>query len=781
MNDSRIRKRLCISGMIQGVGFRPFIFRRARSCGLTGWVRNDLRGVTLEIEGLPKQLERFTRGIRVSTPPLAVIDEIVETRTPLVHDSAFVILSSETRDHGVSPVAADVAVCDECLQELRDLRNRRFRYPFINCTNCGPRFTIIKSLPYDRASTTMQSFTMCGECRREYEDSADRRFHAQPNACQNCGPRIWFRNASESGEHARLDAMPGQCESALQRFSEAITAGEIVAVKGIGGFHLVCDATNRSAIRALRKRKGRIAKPLAIMVADVDAADAIALFDDSERMTLESVQRPVVLLRKRDGSELAKTLSDLAPHNDFIGIMLPYSPLHHLLCEDRRPLVMTSANFSEDPIVRTNAEATSRLSTIADCYLFHDRDIEVACDDSVVRCVDDTMLPIRRSRGYAPVPVQLPSAGPDVLAVGGEMKSAICITKGEHAYVSQHLGDIGSGESLATLRRNVDHLMELFRVKVAAVACDLHPNYLSVEFACELARSFGTPLIGVQHHHAHACALRAEHRLSNDHPLIACCFDGTGFGIDGTIWGGEFMTATGIGFRRVAHIESFPLPGGDAAIKKPYRTALALLWAHRIAWCDRLPSVIASKASERELLRQQIAKGINCVATSSVGRLFDAVASLIGIRHEVHYEAQAAIELESLALHAVDHVEETKYKFLIEDASPITVRTETVVRQICNDVLEKRDRSEIAGQFHHAVANMIGDVCVALRKQTGVNTIGLTGGVFQNALLLRLTTANLKRFEFDVRTHRLVPPNDGGLAIGQALVAQEQLLAGQRS
>jgi hydrogenase maturation protein HypF len=554
--------------------------------------------------------------------------------------------------------------------------------------------------------------------------------------------------------------------------------GNIVAVKGIGGFHLVCDATNDLTIAKLRERKGRIDKPFAVMVPNVEACREFAIFSDEERDLLESKARPIVLLRKKCGVQKGLLSELVAPHNNFIGVMLPYSPLHHLLLKDSRSLVMTSGNISDEPIVRENGEAMRRLSGLADKFLMHNRDIHVVCDDSVVRCLGKDLLPLRRSRGYAPMPIKLREAGPCVLAAGGELKATFCATKDQYAYMSQHLGDLGNLETLDAIQRGVDHFLRLFRIRPQAVVADLHPNYLSSKWARELAGSLHVPLIQVQHHHAHIASLFAEHALPYDRPIIGCCFDGTGFGTDHAIWGGEFLIADAGRFQRFAHIKYFSLPGGDESIRRPYRAALAQLSAAGLAWDDRLPCVRAASSSELRILRQQLERNINCVATSSMGRLFDAVASLIGVRQQANYEAQAAMEMEAIAAssHRESLTQGSHYPFLTVNDSCMKIDPSPMMAAICKDVISGTEPSLISLRFHHTVAQLIVDTCIAARKSHAINDVGLSGGVFQNVFLLELAHKKLLADGFNVFLHHQVPPNDGGLALGQGLIGQNRLL-----
>ena len=773
------RKRVRIVGITQGVGFRPTVWRLAERFEVTGWVQNDSSGLLLEIQGLPPNVEDFLAELRRNPPLLAQLDSVKTVEVPTHRvETEFLIRSSGEQVGESNPVTQDISFCTDCLDELRNKGDRRYRYPFINCTNCGPRFTIIEDVPYDRTATTMKSFQMCRRCQTEYDDPADRRFHAQPNACPDCGPTIWFCN----NEHRMSMAGPPnfdevQSGDPIVNFSEAIQRGQIVAVKGIGGFHLVCDPSNDSAVMKLRERKGRVDKPFAVMATSVEQIREFAVVDREEQMLLESKARPIVLLKKKFDSNLGEMLRSVAPGNDFVGVMLPYSPLHFLLTEVVSPLVVTSGNISDEPIVRTNDDAGTRLSKLADCFLLHNREINVVCDDSVVRSVGGRLLPIRRSRGYAPMPIRLSEVGPSVLAVGGQVKATFCVTKDNYAYLSQHIGDVGNIETLEALQRNIDHFLKLFRVKVDAIAGDLHPDYMSSRWARQLAAKLGVPFVPVQHHFAHAASLIAEQRTQKTDSIIACSFDGTGYGTDGAIWGGEFLLVSDRKFQRMAHLQYFPLPGGDASIKRPYRVALALLSQFGLDWDERLPCVAASSDSERGILRKQIDGNLNCASTSSMGRLFDAVSSMIGIRQEVSYEAQAAMEMEALASPAIDDVDPDAYSFGLSrmESDLVEVCCQSIVRSVCEDVVGSVDRAAIAARFHYAIANMIGSVCDEIRKSSGLHCVGLTGGVFQNVLLLRLTKNVLQEYGFDVLTHSVVPPNDGGLALGQAVVARNAI------
>jgi hydrogenase maturation protein HypF len=633
----RERRHLRVTGVVQGVGFRPFVYGLARRLNLAGRVGNDSRGVFIELEGPAVALDAFYTDLIGNPPPLAHIVDVAVTGAPARGDTDFVIVESEAQAGAHTLVSPDLAVCDDCLRELFDPADRRFRYPFINCTHCGPRFTIIRDIPYDRPLTTMAGFRLCPACEREYRDPLDRRFHAQPIACPTCGPRLQF--VVRSG-----DAWRGLSGDPVREAQALLGQGAVVAVKGLGGYHLACDAASNPALNVLRERKGRVDKPLAVMARDLAAARAIAEIDAEEQALLESRERPIVLLRAAQGSPLS---SLVAPGNDSIGVMLPYTPLHHLLLADPAPpvLVMTSANFSNEPIIKDDDIALEQLPALADAILLHDRPIHVHCDDSVVRVFEGRESPIRRSRGYAPFPVRLPFDARPTLAVGGELKATFCLARGDEAFMSQHIGDMENLETEQAFERALDHLSGLFRITPEVVVADLHPGYLATQWA---ERRYGSAVIKVQHHHAHIASVMAENGVAPGERVIGFSFDGTGYGVDGAIWGGEVLVADYAGFERAAHLAYVPLPGGDAAVKHPARTALAYLWAAGLPWDPALAPVAALSDVERGVLKRQLETGFQTVPCSSFGRLFDAVAALAGVRQSVSYEAQAAIELESL-------------------------------------------------------------------------------------------------------------------------------------
>ncbi|MBS1793850.1 MAG: carbamoyltransferase HypF [Acidobacteria bacterium] len=745
------RRRIEIGGVVQGVGFRPFVYACANRFAVTGFVGNESKGVFIEIEGAPETLDEFTAFLKENVPPLAHISSIDARAVAPVGDADFRIIESESHAADFTLVSPDISICADCLGELFDPEDRRHLYPFINCTNCGPRFTITKTVPYDRPNTTMADFAMCPACRTEYENPLDRRFHAQPIACWDCGVRAWFESENFIEDDPRR---------AVAAAREALKDGRIAAVKGIGGFHLSCDARNRNAVETLRQRKGRIDKPFALMCRDLETARRFVLVDAAEEKILTSKERPIVLLKKKTDHALS---GSIAPNNEYLGVMLPYSPLHFLLFDDALDvLVMTSANFTDEPIVRDNDEAREKLAVLADAFLFHDREIFVQCDDSVVRINDDAELPVRRSRGFAPFPVELPFAVPQVLAVGGELKATFCVTRENFAFMSQHIGDMENLETLRAFEKASEQMKRLFRVAPERVVGDLHPNYLSSIWAKKNFPNF----TAVQHHHAHIAAVMAENKLP-DEKVLGFAFDGTGFGTDGKIWGGEVLAADYRDFARVAQLRYFPLAGGDVAVKKIYRVALALLAEAGVEWTPELPCVAACPETERRILRKQLENNLNTVATSSFGRLFDAVAAISGVRQQATYEAQAAIEFEAV----LDENVKAAYEFELIEGETVLIDHRPLVRQIVEDVRRGVEKAVVSAKFHNAAAHLIRALSRRFRARLDLDKIALSGGCFQNTALLKRAVKLLKADGFEVFTHRLVPPNDGGLALGQAMIA----------
>ncbi len=743
-----------ITGVVQGVGFRPFVYTLARRLAISGWVRNTSAGVDIHAEGTPEALAGFLNALTAEAPPLARIDRVSEHDAAPENFAAFEIRESAAVANAFQPISPDMAVCADCLRELHDPADRHYRYPFINCTNCGARFTLIKDIPYDRPLTTMAVFPMCEACAAEYHDPADRRFHAQPVACPVCGPQVWLEHGGE-----RIDG-----DAAVRSAAAMLRAGKILAIKGLGGFHLACDATNPDAVAELRRRKGRAAKPFALMMRTLDVIREYCIVSEREARLLTSPAAPIVLLRRRSDAQVNGIAPDVAPGQHTLGVMLPYTPLHVLILEDVPPLVMTSGNRSEEPIVTDNDAARDQLGELADAFLMHNREIYIRTDDSVMRVHDERELPIRRSRGYAPYPVKLPFESPPILAVGGEMKNTFCVTRDDYAFMSHHIGDMGNYETIQSFESGIAHFERLFRIVPERIAYDLHPDYHATRYAVARAQASGIPAVAVQHHHAHIASVMAEHGHSGDRPVIGVCFDGTGYGTDGTIWGGEFLIADYAGFQRPAFLKPVRLPGGDAATRKPARIAYSYLIASGEFPDGELAALAALSAMEQKTLYTQITRGINSPYTSSMGRLFDAVSSLIGVCQTASYEGQAAIELEAV----VDPHETGMYSF---ERDGQQIDSAAVIQAVIADVRASVPAGVIAARFHNSVAAMIHEICARLGAISGLREVALSGGVFQNVTLLGKTIPLLEDAGFTVYTHRLVPPNDGGLALGQAVIA----------
>ena len=753
----RQRARIEVDGIVQGVGFRPFVYRLAQRFELSGWVRNTGRGVQIEVEGDGDRLEAFRLAIGSEAPPLAVVSAVRCEPTASEGGSGFVILESARGLKG-GEVSPDCDVCDDCLAELFDPNDRRHLYPFINCTNCGPRYSIITGIPYDRPATTMAPFAMCDDCLAEYHDPLNRRFHAQPNACPVCGPRLSLFDRGGA-------SLPGD---PLSEALKALAAGMIVAVKGVGGYHLAVDAMSEQAVAELRKRKKRDEKPFALLSANLEATREFVHCSQREGLLLSGVESPIILLRKRSGNRLSRLV---APANGWFGVMLPGNPLQHLLAKGAAgPLVMTSGNLSDEPIAYRDAEAIDRLSGIADLFLAHNREIHTRTDDSVLRLYRGEPLFLRRSRGYVPRPVNIPAGQASVLAVGAELKATVCLTRGDKAFMSQHIGDLQNAATLASLEETVVHLGRLLEIEPAVVAYDLHPDYLSTRYA----QGLGLPAIGVQHHHAHMASCMAENRLEGE--VIGVILDGTGYGVDGNIWGGEFLLGGYLGFERCGHFRYLRMPGGDAAVREPYRMALSALYElyGRELFEKPLPFLSAIAERDRALFLKMLERGINSPYTSSCGRVFDAVAALIGLRSSISYEGQAAIELEALAERAEPSA---PYPYSLKAAACSTVDFGPTFAAICADLEGGRDSAEIARAFHQTMAKAVFELCCGVREKSGTTRVVLSGGVFQNRLLTEDVAALLDAGGFEAYWHRLLPPNDGGLALGQAVIAGRRLEA----
>jgi hydrogenase maturation protein HypF len=744
------RKAIEITGIVQGIGYRPFVYNLALALSIRGWVLNNESGVLIEAEGDDGALERFIEGLTALAPPLARIETLKANPLEPQGYSHFEIRQSKGASEGFTLISPDVATCDACLAELLSPGNFRYRYPFINCTLCGPRFTIIKDIPYDRHKTTMVPFTLCPACRKEYENPVDRRFHAQPNACPACGPSL--RLLDRKGE-----TLPGD---ALDKTLDLLLQGSIVAVKGIGGFHLVCNAENHGSVSLLRSRKFREDKPFAVMCRDLEEVRAHCHVREEEERLLCSPERPIVLLDRKKDSSIAPSV---APFQKTLGVMLPYSPLHHLLLHGPlKSLVMTSGNVSDEPIAYKNEEAYRRLSEIADFFLLHNRDIHMRCDDSVIRVFQDRPYVLRRSRGYVPFPIKLSFDLEMILACGAELKNTFALSRGPYVFVSHHIGDLENMETLLSFEQGIEHFKNLFSIEPKAVAYDLHPDYLSTKHALSLA---GIIKVGVQHHHAHVVSAMAENGLDGE--VIGVALDGTGFGSDGTIWGGEFLRADLRDFKREAHLQQVPMPGGSMAIKEPWRMAFAYLLE---AFGDKAMELDWTKRRDPQkcgVLKKMMGKKVNSPLTSSMGRLFDGVSSLLSVRDTVNYEGQAAIELEM----AADPGVKEEYPFEIrETQGPMIIDPTGIVREIVGDLIRGDTPSRISGKFHRTVARLVVETCRRIRLDSGLDRVVLSGGVFQNILLLALVFDGLKEADFRVYTHHLVPTNDGGISLGQAVI-----------
>jgi hydrogenase maturation protein HypF len=738
--SDRVRRNVRVEGVVQGVGFRPFVYGLANRTGVAGRVGNDVHGVFVEIEGTPAQVDAFLTGLVAQAPPLAAVERVTTSAARPTGFADFTIVASDAAGERHTLVSADSATCDDCLRELFDPDDRRYRYPFINCTNCGPRFTIVRDVPYDRPLTTMAGFTMCPPCAAEYHDPADRRFHAQPTCCPDCGPKLTL----------------GDSEHPMEAAADLLRSGKVLAVKGIGGYHLAVLASDEAAAAALRHRKHREDKPFAIMVSTKDEAETLCLLDDTAIALLTSRRRPVVLLERRQDAPVAPSV---APNNRRLGLMLPYSPLHHLLLEEvGAPIVLTSGNISDEPIAYADDDATARLKDIADAFLTHDRAIHIRTDDSVVRPFLGKETVLRRSRGYVPEPVTLHRPVPrPVLACGAELKNTFCLAKDRHAFVSHHIGDLENYETLRSYTEGIEHFRRLFGIEPALVAHDLHPEYLSTKHAKEMT---GVELVGVQHHHAHIASCLADNGETG--PVIGVAFDGLGYGTDGTIWGGEFLLADLRGFDRLGHLAPVAMPGGTAAIRQPWRMAAAYLDA---AYDGTPPDLDVMRRNESQWTQVLAVarRGVNSPLTSSAGRLFDAVSALLGLRDRINYEGQAAVELEQFA----DPGERGAYRADVTD----TIAGVDLVRAVVDDLREGVPTPVIAARFHNGVVDAITRMCLRLRDDTGVTDVALSGGVFQNLLLLRGCVDRLTENSFRVLTHGRVPTNDGGVSLGQAVVA----------
>jgi len=750
------REKIHINGIVQGVGFRPFVYRLAHECGLGGYVNNSSDGVLIEVEGQPDALREFQFRLRHEAPPLARIVELTAEEIAPRGETSFRIETSRSDTQPLTLISPDTSICADCLHELFDPNDRRYRYPFINCTNCGPRYTIVYSIPYDRPNTSMRVFPMCATCEQEYHDPGNRRFHAQPNACPACGPGVFLRDRN------------GQKVETADPLIAAVSflrQGKILAVRGLGGFHLAVDAHNEEAVVELRRRKGRAEKPFAMMAPDVASIEKSCLVTPAERDLLQQRTRPIVLLRARPDHKLAPSV---APRNRYLGFMLPYTPLHYLLLRDNfDALVMTSGNYSEEPIAIGNDEALERLAPLADYFLLHDREILQRCDDGIVRLAAGEPRMIRRSRGYVPAPVflKLPTRK-CILAGGGELKNTIALSRENTVFLSQHIGDLDNPAALAFFENSIEHLQRILEIRPELIAYDLHPEYLSTKWAL---RQEHLPRVGVQHHHAHLVAVMADNSVTEK--TIGIILDGTGYGTDATIWGGEVLVGDADDFERFAWLQPTALPGGEAAIRQPWRTALSYLYSafgRRVHDLD-LPFLHALEPQQIAVILQMIDKSINAPLTSSCGRLFDAVSALLGIRQEINYEAQAAIELEMI----VDEECEEIYAEAIP-AERVTEEIAVVplIQCLIRDLEAGTSSARISARFHRTVVELFVRAALSARQEFAINRAGLSGGVFQNVYFLEYMVRRLREEGFEVLTHHQVPANDGGLALGQVVIAQ---------
>lgn len=751
-----VRRQIEVSGIVQGVGFRPFIFRLATTRHLNGTICNTSAGVTIEVQGPAEAVEDFVEHLPSEAPPLARITGFSVHELPCNGDREFRIVHSARGEQVRTLISPDVALCADCLRELFDPRDRRYLYPFINCTNCGPRFTIVKDIPYDRPFTSMSVFPMCPACQAEHDDPLDRRFHAQPNACWKCGPQVELRD--NCGRRIIT-------KNPIIAAADALHSGKVIAIKGLGGFHLSANAMNAAAVERLRERKRRVEKPFAVMVPDIESARELCEIDSLEQAALESIQRPIVLLTKKSGGAIADAV---APFNRYLGVFLPYTPLHYLLLRQGgcKALVMTSGNLSEEPIAIKNEEALARLSGLADFLLVHNREILLRCDDSVVRVNRGKVQQLRRSRGFVPVPIFLKDEHASALAVGGELKNTVCLTKGRHAFLSQHVGDLENAESYKFFAEAVEHLERILEIRPDIIAYDLHPDYFSTRWALQQK---GAQLIGVQHHHAHIASCMAENHLEGD--VIGFALDGTGYGTDGRIWGGEVLIANFKSFDRAAHFDYVPLPGGAAAIREPWRMAASYLMHYfgREFLKFPIPFVEQLNSQKTALLLQMVERKFNSPLTSSCGRLFDAVAALIGIRQRVNYEAQAAIEMEMAIAPDADH---SFYSLdLLPDGDNWILGSHTLFEEVIRDLRNGIPAGVISRRFHEGLIEGFSRIAATIREQRGLSRVCLSGGTFHNAYLASGLEARLQSEGFEVFSQHEVPAGDGGLSLGQAMVA----------
>lgn len=747
-----IRKYVVVKGIVQGVGFRPFVYKIATENKLNGWVNNTSEGVYIDVEGDEKNIEIFLDKLENHAPPLSQINEVIIENKVLICYKDFTIKISENNNYSITLISPDVATCDECRDDILDKNNRRYKYPFTNCTNCGPRFSIIKELPYDRPMTTMKEFKMCEKCKEEYENPLDRRFHAQPNACAECGPKVWLTD--KNGNEIFID-------EPINEAKRLIKEGNIIAIKGLGGFHIVCDGKNEKAIDTLRKRKLRPSKPLALMMKDINIVEKYCNVNQKENEILQGIKKPIVLLDKNN--DLLP--NNIAPNNKKLGVMLPYTPLHYLLFDkDLECLVMTSANVSGLPIVYKNDEALKDLNNIVDYFLFHNREIHIPVDDSVVKVLLDKEIVIRRSRGYAPVPIKYEKME-EILATGADLKNTFTISKEGYLFTSQYIGDLDNLENYNNYEHNINHFKSIYNIKPKVIAHDMHPNFLSTEYA----NNKDVTKIKVQHHHAHIASCMVENNI--DEKVIGIAFDGTGLGDDNKIWGGEFLICDYLDYKRAAHLNYVKMPGGDYAVKEPYRMALSYLYNlnKENIYIDKLSHL---NSKNIKAIITMLKNNINCVETCSVGRFFDAVSALLGFNEKISFEGEAAIYLESIANKDVNKC----YKYEIKNnEDKLVINTNEIIKGILNDIENKVDKSIISMKFHNTIISFSIDVCKQLSIKHNIDKVALSGGVFNNEILLKGIYNRLLKDNFKVYIHSSIPCNDGGISLGQIAIANKKL------
>jgi hydrogenase maturation protein HypF len=753
---------LKIEGIVQGVGFRPFVYKEAVALNIKGWINNNSEGVYIDAEGQEENLGRFIYNIENKKPSLAKIENMIIQEKENLNYKNFQIRESEKKDNKITLISPDIAICEECIEDVTNKTNRRYKYPFTNCTNCGPRFSIIKSIPYDRDKTTMKDFSMCKNCKDEYNDLFSRRFHAQPTSCEDCGPHLWLEDSK---------GIKVEVNDILQFARQKLKAGKIFAIKGLGGFHLVCDAKNEEAVKLLRRRKNRPDKSFAVMMKDIEVVKRYCYVNMEEEKVLTGRRKPIVILNQVDNYDLSQ---HIAPNQKTLGVMLPYTPLHYLLFEDNvEVLIMTSANINGLPLEYKNDSATKNLRDIPDYFLLHNRDIYIPIDDSVVRVINDEVRIIRRARGYVPEPIKMDNTK-EILACGSNMKNTFCVGKDNFLFLSQHNGNLENLETIEHYKNNIEHFKKIFNFIPKYIACDMHPNYISTQYAYNSS----LPKIEVQHHHAHIASCLAENNVNNK--VIGIAFDGTGYGDDQKIWGGEFFRCDKKEFARLGYLDYVKMPGSEKAVKEPWRMAVAYIYrlykAKIYEECStdlQLKDILIKLYGNKALnILAMIDADINCPETSSMGRFFDAVASLIGIRDYINYEGQAAIEFEAitsnknLSIYDYDIIKEKLY----------IIKTEKIIEGILKDRLSGEDASVIAEKFHKTIVKLSIEMCKLIRRDTGINEVALSGGVFQNVILLKGLINELKNQDFIVYINKLIPVNDGGIALGQIVVANEILI-----